>query len=357
MASKLDGKTIYDRIVKAITFKAENDPTFFKTTKECKLYNRYGDITDKGISRLLNVSAAHVYNWSTGSIPSGATLINISEILDCSLDYLIGRSETLNYELNDIHVATGLSEPAIDQLREYAKLRHEMLNGQHINWKQFFLRDPNIKKLQSDGYNIQVNSFEIIPDLISFLLTYTPDELDSTLLELIVNDISRYNSQLIWFSIMDDLSKIMCKESYRRMRKKHSFATLDNDTAEKFFADELKSVVLEHANEIFDPNREQMEFESLVADDSDEEFHLGILAEEGKHSESHSPEDALNQVVNELKTRFKLIHDCSNEGIKERSSRIRDNLYQLIEHYLMNRKSETDISFVDDDIQQSAKKK
>ena len=350
MASKLDGKTIYDRIVKAITFKAENDPTFFKTTKECKLYNRYGDITDKGISRLLNVSAAHVYNWSTGSIPSGATLINISEILDCSLDYLIGRSETLNYELNDIHAATGLSEPAIDQLREYADKKHEMENGKRINWTKFFLRYSNIRELQSNGYNIQLNSFEIIPDLISFMLTYKPDGSDSTSLEYVVDNIVEFNTKLVWYSVMDDLSKTICREAYERMMKKRNNTVPDNDIAERCFAEELKSVVLEHASEVFDPSREMMVFESVFSDDTNEEFHLGKLKEKGNLSENSlmDTDDALDLVVKDLKPRFNLIHNRSYKGEQEQAGRIRDNIYQIIERYLNEKKSETDTYFVDD---------
>lgn len=45
------------------------------------------------ITRELGLSNATATKWKGGSIPSGEILARIADYLDCSVDYLLGRTE------------------------------------------------------------------------------------------------------------------------------------------------------------------------------------------------------------------------------------------------------------------------
>ena len=47
------------------------------------------------VSKELNISSGVVTKWKTGSIPNGETLLKIADYFNCSVDYLLGRSEEL----------------------------------------------------------------------------------------------------------------------------------------------------------------------------------------------------------------------------------------------------------------------
>ena len=52
------------------------------------------NITQKQLSKQLNVSEDCVYNWENQrSEPSILDLINLANNLDCSIDYLVGRTD------------------------------------------------------------------------------------------------------------------------------------------------------------------------------------------------------------------------------------------------------------------------
>ena len=51
-------------------------------------------ITQKQLAKKINVSEDCVYNWEKKrSEPSIVDLINLANILDCSIDYLVGRED------------------------------------------------------------------------------------------------------------------------------------------------------------------------------------------------------------------------------------------------------------------------
>jgi transcriptional regulator with XRE-family HTH domain len=47
------------------------------------------------VAKKLNVSSATVTKWKNGTIPNGETLIKIADFLDCSVDYLLGRTDEI----------------------------------------------------------------------------------------------------------------------------------------------------------------------------------------------------------------------------------------------------------------------
>ena len=52
------------------------------------------NLTQKQLSKKLNVSEDSIYNWENGrSEPSITDLINLSIILDVTIDYLVGKTQ------------------------------------------------------------------------------------------------------------------------------------------------------------------------------------------------------------------------------------------------------------------------
>lgn len=52
------------------------------------------NLTQKQLSKKLNISEDSIYNWENGrSEPSITDLINLSIILDVTIDYLVGKTE------------------------------------------------------------------------------------------------------------------------------------------------------------------------------------------------------------------------------------------------------------------------
>lgn len=65
--------------------------TFCERLRELRKEN---SITQKQLSQKLNVSEDCVYNWEKNrSEPSIIDLINLANLFDCSIDYLVGRSD------------------------------------------------------------------------------------------------------------------------------------------------------------------------------------------------------------------------------------------------------------------------
>lgn len=68
-------------------------------------WDRFYDLcSGKGIkpntlTKLLGLSSATATNWKKGSIPSGDVLIKIADYFNCSVDYLLGRVDTPNWEI------------------------------------------------------------------------------------------------------------------------------------------------------------------------------------------------------------------------------------------------------------------
>lgn len=61
-----------------------------------------------------------ISNWETGkSIPNIATIMKLADVLDCDIDYLLGRIDEPTHDIAFIHAETGLSTAAIKKLRSY----------------------------------------------------------------------------------------------------------------------------------------------------------------------------------------------------------------------------------------------
>lgn len=89
---------------------------FIQRLKEARAAKK---LSQKKLSELLHVSQQAVGHWESGrSTPSPEMLRNISEVLDVSIDYLLGNEE----------IPEQTKKPAIGELLELSKNKQEILS-------------------------------------------------------------------------------------------------------------------------------------------------------------------------------------------------------------------------------------
>ena len=75
-------------------------------------------LTQADLAEKMGVHIKTVMNWEQGiAEPSLGTLMDLTEIYHCDLDYLTGRLDQKTHDLQFIHDQTGLSEKAIEKLQ------------------------------------------------------------------------------------------------------------------------------------------------------------------------------------------------------------------------------------------------
>lgn len=64
------------------------------------------------VGKKIGVASSTITQWKNGSIPNGETLIKLADYLDCSVDYLLGRTSSSNLKLtiNEKNSSPELSE-------------------------------------------------------------------------------------------------------------------------------------------------------------------------------------------------------------------------------------------------------
>lgn len=68
----------------------ENQSVFYK--RLCEMASPLGG-TANTVARKVGLSNATATKWKNGAIPNGETLCAIADYLDCSVDYLLGRTD------------------------------------------------------------------------------------------------------------------------------------------------------------------------------------------------------------------------------------------------------------------------
>ena len=48
------------------------------------------------VAKQLDISSGVITKWKNGTIPNGETLMKLSDYFDCSIDYILGKSDKLN---------------------------------------------------------------------------------------------------------------------------------------------------------------------------------------------------------------------------------------------------------------------
>lgn len=98
----------------------------------------YSSCADKGLSpnalgKMIGVSSGIITKWKSGALPNGENLIKIADCLDCSVDYLLGRTDRPELEIRKApseegdliyHInkeASELTEEEITTLKRFAQ--------------------------------------------------------------------------------------------------------------------------------------------------------------------------------------------------------------------------------------------
>ena len=93
--------------------------TFSKKLREARKAKGYK--TQLSFSEALDMSLETVRNWEQGkTFPEMGKLFEIANLLDCDIDYFIGRIATKTHIIDDIQKETRLSEKAIEKVLQLA---------------------------------------------------------------------------------------------------------------------------------------------------------------------------------------------------------------------------------------------
>jgi transcriptional regulator with XRE-family HTH domain len=57
----------------------------------------YNGFKPNPLGKSLGISSGSLTKWKNGGIPNGDSLIKIADHLNCSVDYLLGRTDIVNY--------------------------------------------------------------------------------------------------------------------------------------------------------------------------------------------------------------------------------------------------------------------
>ena len=78
--------------------------------------------TQSQLAERLDITKDTVENWEQGkAYPTIDGFLRLCDLLGCSSDYLLGRINEKDHDIQFIHDFTGLSEDAIEQMQVYSK--------------------------------------------------------------------------------------------------------------------------------------------------------------------------------------------------------------------------------------------
>ena len=102
-------------------------------------------LTQADLAEKMGVHIKTVMNWEQGiAEPPLGTLMELTELYHCDLDYLPGRIDQKTHDLQFIHDQTGLSEKAIEKLQRIAFTDRATGNSQALS---FMIEDPDFSYL------------------------------------------------------------------------------------------------------------------------------------------------------------------------------------------------------------------
>ncbi len=112
------------------------------------------NIKPNTLAKSIGLSTAIATKWKNGTIPKGEILIKIADYFDCSIDYLLGRTESI--EINNNNHFSNFSKNDIESISNYFLLNAK---GQEyiIEQLNFALSQSKYKKLSQDIRNKQVS--------------------------------------------------------------------------------------------------------------------------------------------------------------------------------------------------------
>lgn len=218
---KYDG--VYERIKKAWEAAGYNNAAeFSRATAE------FADrVQSEHVSKIPQGTIA---KWKkTGAIPQTNLLMTVCNICDCDIEYLLGADETLKHDNADIHDETGLSEEAINNLRDYKRKADE--RAEAAATKDFFQYARFFKGLSVFDYEPSMrhgkDSYTDPDALLSILISFILSEKNRDRLRQILYRLCRTNAALIAYHFMDEQLRAICEKAYKEAFKETDPAALD----------------------------------------------------------------------------------------------------------------------------------
>lgn len=92
-------------------------------------------IKPNSLREALNISSGVLTKWKNGGVPNSETLIRIADYFDCSVDYLLGRTDIP--EVNTLD----------NMVRIYTAARAK--DGEHLDDNIQYVRETLIEKLRN----------------------------------------------------------------------------------------------------------------------------------------------------------------------------------------------------------------
>lgn len=136
------------------------------------------------VAKAIGLSTATATKWKNGSVPNGDALYKIADYLDCSVDYLLGRTDTPQ--------VVNLPEPLISTLlSEYSKNSDEFISDD-------FIKEPP-KSLIGQKYCFNASDYDKYQHIFDVAYKYTQEN-NIDILEVTGVDKEKYTDMVEYHS-------------------------------------------------------------------------------------------------------------------------------------------------------------
>lgn len=136
------------------------------------------------VAKAIGLSTATATKWKNGSVPNGEALSKIADYLDCSVDYLLGRTDTPQ--------VVNLPEPLISTLlSEYSKNSDEFISDD-------FIKEPP-KSLIVQKYCFNASDYDKYQHIFDVAYKYTQEN-NIDILEVTGVDKEKYTDMVEYHS-------------------------------------------------------------------------------------------------------------------------------------------------------------
>lgn len=136
------------------------------------------------VAKAIGLSTATATKWKNGSVPNGEALSKIADYLDCSVDYLLGRTDTPQ--------VVNLPEPLISTLlSEYSKNSDDFISDD-------FIKEPP-KSLIGQKYCFNASDYDKYQHIFDVAYKYTQEN-NMDILEVTGVDKEKYTDMVEYHS-------------------------------------------------------------------------------------------------------------------------------------------------------------
>lgn len=136
------------------------------------------------VAKAIGLSTATATKWKNGSVPNGEALSKIADYLDCSVDYLLGRTDTPQ--------VVNLPKPLISTLlSEYSKNSDDFISDD-------FIKEPP-KSLIGQKYCFNASDYDKYQHIFDVAYKYTQEN-NMDILEVTGVDKEKYTDMVEYHS-------------------------------------------------------------------------------------------------------------------------------------------------------------